>query len=84
MILTLVLWVLWGIIYAISFIPLIRNPEQFEASPPLIFWIGMVSWVIPLLFMLALMLYGLWGAFRTFRGYDFRYGLIGNIVPSTD
>ena len=80
MILTMILWVVWGIFYALSLIPLVRNPEQFETAPPPMFWFWMISWVIPLLFMLAWMLYGLLGALKTLRGRDFRYPLIGNFA----
>ena len=80
MLVVMVLWVLWGIFYALTFIPLIQNPEQFEAAPPPIFWIGLASMVIPLFAMLVWVLYGLWGAYRTFRGQDFRYMLIGNLL----
>ncbi len=80
MILTMVLWVVWGIFYALTWIPLMKNPEQFEAAPPPIFWIGMASMVVPLIFMLVWTLYGLWGALKTLRGREFRYALIGKLL----
>jgi uncharacterized Tic20 family protein len=80
MIVTMVMWVLWGIFYALTLIPFVSNPELLEGPPPLIFWIGMISWVVPLLVMLAWSLYGLWGALQAYRGKDFRYALIGNLV----
>ena len=82
MILTMVLWVAWGIFYALTWIPFVQNPELLDGPPPPIFWIGMISMVVPLLVMLAWSLYGLWGALQAFRGRDFRYVLIGNLLPS--
>ena len=41
----------------------------------------MISMVVPLLVMLAWSLYGLWGAVQAFRGQDFRYMLIGKLLP---
>jgi uncharacterized Tic20 family protein len=82
MILTMVMWVAWGIFYALTWIPFVQNPELLDGPPPPIFWIGMISMVVPLLVMLAWSLYGLWGALQTFRGRDFRYPLIGKLLPS--
>ncbi len=82
MIVSMALWVVWGIFYAITWIPLIQNPEQFEAAPPPIFWIGMASMVVPLVIMLAWALYGLWGALRSLRGHDFRYVGLGRFLSA--
>jgi uncharacterized Tic20 family protein len=82
MILTMVMWVAWGIFYALTWIPFVQNPELLDGPPPPIFWIGMISMVVPLLVMLAWSLYGLWGAVQAFRGKDFRYMLIGNLLPA--
>ena len=38
LILTIAMWVVWGILYALSFIPLVGLPE--DAAPPLIFWLA--------------------------------------------
>ena len=81
MILTMVMWVAWGIFYALTWIPFVQNPELLDGPPPPIFWIGMISMVVPLLVMLAWSLYGLWGALQAFRGRDFRYPLIGKLLP---
>ena len=82
MILTMVMWVVWGIFYSLTWIPFVRNPELLNEPPPPIFWIGMISMVVPLLVMLVWSLYGLWGAVQAFRGKDFRYLLIGNLLPA--
>jgi uncharacterized Tic20 family protein len=72
------LWLVWGIFYGLSMIPLIQQAEENpDAAPPAIFWISLISMVIPLIFMLLVSLYGLWGAVRTWQGKDFRYLLLG-------
>jgi uncharacterized Tic20 family protein len=71
------LWIVWGIFYAVSMIPMIQHPEMYQDAPPPIFWIGMGSMVVPFLFMLIFGVYGLWGALQTWQGKDFRYVLIG-------
>ena len=81
MIVTMAMWVLWGIFYALTWIPFVSNPELLDGPPPPIFWIGMISMVVPFLVMLAWSLYGLWGALQAFRGQDFRYILIGKLIP---
>jgi uncharacterized Tic20 family protein len=82
MIVTMALWVVWGIFYALTWIPFVQNPELLDGPPPPIFWIGMISMIVPLLFMLIWSLYGLWGALQSFRGRNFRYVLIGKLLPS--
>ena len=72
------MWVAWGVFYGLSMIPLIMQAESNpDAAPPAIFWIAMISMVIPLIYMILVGLYGLWGAMRTWQGKDFRYLLIG-------
>jgi len=82
MIVVMGMWVVWGIFYALTWIPFVRNPELLDGPPPPIFWIGMISMIIPLLVMLAWSLYGFWGAIQTFRGQGFRYALIGKLIPA--
>jgi uncharacterized Tic20 family protein len=72
------LWVAWGVFYGLSMIPLIIQAENNpDAAPPAIFWISMISMVIPLIYMVLVGSYGLWGALRTWQGKDFRYLIIG-------
>ncbi len=72
------LWLVWGVFYGLSMIPLIQQAEANpDAAPPAIFWISLVSMVIPLIYMLLIALYGLWAGLRTWQGHDFRYLLIG-------
>jgi uncharacterized Tic20 family protein len=82
MILTMAMWVLWGIFYSLTWIPFVQHPELLDGPPPPIFWIGMISMVVPLLVMLAWSLYGLWAALQAFGGRDFHYALIGKLLPS--
>jgi len=77
MVVFVVLWVAWGIFYAISMIPLMCEPSHYQDAPPPIFWAGIISMVVPLLLMVIWGAYGLWGALRCYRGADFRYALIG-------
>jgi uncharacterized Tic20 family protein len=76
------LWVLWGIFYALSFIPMIRNPGLYQDAPPPIFWVGMGAMVIPMAAMVIWGLYGLWGALQCLRGQEFRYVFIGKLLPA--
>jgi len=70
--------VVWGVLYGLSMIPLImRAQANPDAAPPAVFWIAMILSVIPIMYMLLVGLYGLWGALRTWQGRDFRYLLIG-------
>ena len=78
LIITIVLWVAWGVLYGLSMIPLIMQAETNpDAGPPAIFWISMIAMVIPLIYMVLVGCYGLWGAWRTWRGKEFRYLILG-------
>jgi len=79
LIITVGLWLVWGVFYGLSMIPLIQQASvNPDAAPPAIFWISLISVVIPLIYMTIIGLYGLWGAVRTWQGKDFRYLLIGS------
>jgi uncharacterized membrane protein len=80
LLLTIGLWLVWGIIYGISMIPLFQHPEAFEDAPPPLFFISMAGMVVPLAVMVLWGLYGLWAALQTLRGRDFRYPVIGRLV----
>lgn len=72
-------WSCWGVFYALSFIPLIADPERYEDAPPPIFWVALGSMIIPLIVMALWGLYGLYGAVRVWQGVDFRYALLGRL-----
>ena len=79
LIITVVLWLAWGVLYGLSMIPLIRQAETNpDAAPPAIFWISMILTVVPLIYMVLVSLYGLWGAVQTWQGKDFKYLILGN------
>ena len=73
------MWVVWGVFYGLSILLLIKLEETNpDAAPPAIFWIAMISMVIPIIYAVLVGLYGLWGALRTWQGKDFRYLIIGS------
>ena len=80
MIITMGLWLLWGILYALTFIPIVKYPEQYSDAPPPIFWFGLALMFVPLGVMSLWILYGLWGAWKTMHGDDFRYWVIGSFL----
>lgn len=73
-------WVLWGIFYALTFIPIISAPDQYSDAPPPIFWVGMGSMICPFMLMGLWGLYGLYGALKAWSGADFRYAFVGKLV----
>lgn len=74
-------WFVWGIFYALTWIPLAQQMQTApNAAPPTLFWVGIGSMVIPFALMAVLGLYGLWGALRAWQGRDFRYALIGRAL----
>ena len=78
LVITIALWLIWGILYGLSMIPLIMQAEiNPDAAPPAVFWISMILMIIPLFYMVITGLYGLWAGWRTWQGKDFKYLLIG-------
>lgn len=82
MIVIVSLWVIWGIFYAITFIPIVQSPGRYKEAPPPIFWVGLGSMLIPFAVMIVWGAYGLWGAYKAWRGEAFRYALIGKHLPA--
>lgn len=82
MLLLILAWILWGIFYFVSFIPIIAAPDAYGDAPPPIFWVGMGSMICPFLLMGLWGLYGLYGALRAWSGADFRYAIVGKLVSN--
>jgi hypothetical protein len=78
-IVVIVAWSCWGVFYALTFIPLITNAEQYQDAPPPIFWIGLGSMILPFIVMAIWGLYGLYGAIQVWLGKDFHYAFIGRL-----
>jgi uncharacterized Tic20 family protein len=76
----IVAWSCWGFFYALSFIPIIANIDQYQDAPPPIFWVGLGSMIIPFIAMGLWGLYGLYGGLRAWQGADFRYAVVGRLV----
>lgn len=73
------MWLIWGVFYGLGILALVRLEEMSPgAAPPAIFWIGLISMVIPIIYSIFVVLCGLWGALRTWQGKDFRYIIIGS------
>ena len=80
MLATILAWTCWGCLYALSLIPLVRDPQAFEDAPPPIFWISLISVILPIAFMALWWLCGLYAGLRTLQGHEFQYVWIGSIV----
>jgi uncharacterized Tic20 family protein len=75
MILIGVMWAIWGVAYAGMLSTMFSLPRN--AQPPTSFFIVLGATGIPLVFMLAVDIFGLLGALRTWQGREFRYPLLG-------
>ena len=76
-IVTVVLWVAYTVFAVLAMLPVMRNPAQYEDTLPPLFWWSMASMLIPFAFMAVWWVYGLWGAYKCWRGESFRYAIIG-------
>lgn len=72
-----VLWVAYSVFAMVAMLPVMQNPARYEDTLPPLFWWSMASMLIPFALMGVWWVYGLWGAFKCWRGENFRYALIG-------
>jgi uncharacterized Tic20 family protein len=71
----------WGLCLALSLLPVFLKPELYHLdSPPRSFWFALFGLVVPMGFGIAATLYGLYGAYRVYRGRPFYYPLVGRLV----
>lgn len=75
---TMVFWCCWGMVYMLLiFPPIIANPEAYETTVPAGLWIGLALMIIPFAVWGITILYGLYGAVRSYGGHDFKYAILG-------
>lgn len=74
-----VAWVGWMVFYFVVIFALVESDMDSEAPPPA-FWFSLASMCCPMFITFAWILYGFYGALRTWLGNDFRYVLIGRLV----
>jgi uncharacterized Tic20 family protein len=71
----------WGLCLVLSLLPAVLRPDLYHVTnPPRSFWLALLGLVVPVGFVIAAMAYGLYGAYRVYRGWPFRYPLIGRLV----
>ena len=70
----------WGLCLLVSLLPAAVRPDLYRTSPPNSFWIALLGLVVPLGFGVAATLYGLYGAYQTYRGKPFRYPIAGRVA----
>jgi uncharacterized Tic20 family protein len=74
---------LWGAVFSLTIVPpMLANPELYQYSPPPTIWLGMSMLIFPCGLWLITVLYGVWGAFRTYSGDDFKYIVIGRLLDN--
>jgi uncharacterized Tic20 family protein len=75
---TWVIWACWGLLWLLLLLPpLFANPDAYQDAPPPGLWVGLCLMIVPFGLWGLTILYGLWGALRSFSGMDFRYAVIG-------
>jgi uncharacterized Tic20 family protein len=75
----LILLLAWGVCTFLSSLPIMMRSDLYSFDNPPIFFIpALVSLVIPALFIIACMGYGVIAAYYCYRGVDFRYIVIGH------
>jgi uncharacterized Tic20 family protein len=78
-------WCCWGMLWMLLIlVPLFANPAAYETGLPAGYWVGLLLMVVPMALWGAAILYGLWGAVRSFGGHDFNYLLISRWVESLE
>lgn len=70
---------LWGGCLGLALLPAALFPDLYHTSPPPLFWPALYSAVLPLLYGVLVVCYGLYGAAQTYQGRPFRYLLVGRL-----
>jgi uncharacterized Tic20 family protein len=70
-----------GLCLALSLLPALLRPDLYRSSPPSYsVWVGVLTLLALIGFGVLATLYGLFGAYQTYRGRTFRYLLIGRLM----
>ncbi len=81
LVIALILSLSWGLCVALALLPIALRPELYPAgSVPGPFWLALSGMILPILFGIAASIYGLFGAFQTYRGKPFYYPLVGRLA----
>jgi uncharacterized Tic20 family protein len=78
LLITMVSFGCWGLLWLVMIIPSAAMGSPAGVGPPATFWAGLILLACPLIVLVVLVLYGLWGAIRSLAGYEFRYLIIGD------
>jgi uncharacterized Tic20 family protein len=71
----------WGVCLVLSLLPAVLRPDLYHiTNPPKSFWLALLGLIVPVGFAIGATLYGLYGAYRVYRGWPFRYPLVGRLV----
>jgi uncharacterized Tic20 family protein len=71
----------WGFCLILSLLPVMLRPDLYDIkNPPRSFWLALFGLAVPIGFWLLGTIYGLYGAYRVYRGRPFRYPLVGRLV----
>lgn len=81
MLLGFVLFLIWGMCLLLSLLPAMIRPDLYDVRTlPTSFWLALIGLIIPCSFVAFATLYGLYGAYQTYRGNPFRYPVVSRIV----
>jgi uncharacterized Tic20 family protein len=70
-----------GLCLALSLLPALLRPDLYRSSPPSYsIWVGVLTLLALIGFGVLATLYGLYGAYQTYRGRAFRYLLVGRLM----
>lgn len=69
-----------GILFLLTFVPMIECPDCYQQQPPPSLFAGMFFLCVPLSLWLVAVLYGIWGAIRSWGGSDFSYVFVGRLM----
>jgi uncharacterized Tic20 family protein len=71
----------WGLCLVLSLLPVMLRPDLYDVTnPPKSFWLALLGLIVPIGFGILGTIYGLYGAYRVYRGRPFRYPLVGRLV----
>lgn len=80
---TALLFFLWGSCLVLALLPALLRPDLYQdGRPPDSLWLALVGLLVPLLFVVASLLYGIIGAYQAYRGRPAAYVILGRLAAT--
>lgn len=72
-------WIVWSVLYMVVLMAMVGTMEN-DSEPGVWFWVVMMSWILPMIFMAFWWIFGLRGAWLSWHGKGYRYPVVSRLL----